>query len=148
MFRWIGLKPYFTADRQIDVAVRNVTLFNHPVSYQGGNLLMEKVRDPIMNAPRCGAKLVDSVRRKSASGRRSSWPSSRSRSILTRTLSLACRGNPVNQSTNGAEPILLAVNHDSRFRHLYPVYSQICESSTCSLTRNRPVNSHHPFPRF
>ena len=44
MFRWIGIKPYFTADRQIEVAVRNVALFNHPESYYGATCLWKKYR--------------------------------------------------------------------------------------------------------
>jgi hypothetical protein len=98
------LQTALCANREIDVPVRNVAFLNHPVRHYDGNLLMEEVKDPVLNAARRGAKLIDSIAQEVRLGRRSSWPSSRSRSSLTSTLSFAWAGSSLNQLTNGAEP--------------------------------------------
>jgi len=88
------------------------------VSYYGGNLLMEKVQDPIMNAARCGAKLVDSVAqeirlRPTQLVAPFAKPFDPDENLVSRMHGQL--GKPIDKR---CRTILLALNHDPRFRHL------------------------------
>ena len=99
-----GLKLPFPCDGPLDVLRRDNAFFEDSVRKNDRFAPMKEIEDAVIDSLQGGAEFVNAIPQKSASGRRSSWPISRSRSIRATHLSRALSGMLSNQASSGTLP--------------------------------------------
>jgi hypothetical protein len=103
VLRRVRLKPLLAFDRPVDL-FRDHPLFRKTVRDHGRHRAMEEVQDPVMNASRAGAQLLDAVSQEVRFG------TTQFVAHLAQTfqpeVALSCTfaGNLSNHSMNGHDP--------------------------------------------